>query len=204
MSSIRMPLFLTSLLALMPLLSACHDDVIPEAPPATTPGPAPMASFTPDPVGTEPGVRIKLVEVKGRNALGFALETTWPMDRLHGASLLLRIDPGAQAQIGLVPGGLAPGAAHCGTSSAAYDDTGFPGQWVLWVPAMEGDCPCPLPEGFEPGPLTLALLNVSQLEPGDWRIDLGAAAIFPVCGCEDCASSSMPFYGGTIHVAPPS
>jgi hypothetical protein len=79
--SMRRLLLGGGLLSLLPLVAACHDDVIPEAPPPTEPGPAPMASFTADPVGTEQGVRLKLVEITGRNTLQFALETTWPMDR---------------------------------------------------------------------------------------------------------------------------
>jgi hypothetical protein len=183
------------LLSLSLLLTACHDDVIPVIPPSDTS--QPMASFVADPEGTAAGIRVRPVEVLGPDRVLFALETTWPADRLKEAYLLLRVDPGARPEIGVRPGDW-----FCDPEANWYP-TNTPGEWLLQRSPGANDCACPLPEGQEPGFFDLAQVEVWFREPGTWRVELSPASPTPVCDCAQCLDPHMGFYGGTVHVAAP-
>jgi len=173
------------------LLSACHDDVI-SAPAEVAPD---ATTFTADPlVDSAAGVRITHAVVVERDRLELVIET-WPARRLQSVDLLLRIDPGARAQVSFAPGSWC--ASGVSWSTLAEDQ----GIWPFSHPFNEVvDCQCPDPEGT--GNFTIARLEVRIREPGTWRIDVIPGTSLPLCDCEGCPPD-LDFSGGIIHVPAP-
>ena len=154
-------------------------------------------SFTPDPFPTGKAITMSGTTVNDTD-LDLWLTAGWT-DSLNGpnlrtADLLLRIDPGAQAEVLSVEDG-----SWCGSELPSVTPNGSPGEWRFVKSAEPDDCTCPASEGWEgPFPDTLGVIRVRIHQPGTWRVSLAEGSATPACECGGNCPSDIVLSGGSV------
>ena len=189
----------------MSLLGCDSDQKVLGPAPVVPPTSSTQASFLADSVTPEHGIAVS-AHITGRNDVYLSPEIAWSFhphetgDYPTSMDLLLRIDPGADAE--LVPPSEYNSGSWCIKVPIEVSSTGTPGEWRLRRTARTGDCECIGDWNFWSGK-DLGSVHLKIHRPGTWRVEVAPASAHAFCECQRGCIPGLSFRGGTLTVPEP-